>query len=85
MNSVFGLADQHGYISSRDALEAIVAGMLEQVVRFEPRVELPVIRLVAPDSALWARFELSGKVNGRKARFAIHFHAIFRNVRVHRA
>ncbi len=84
LNSVFGLSDQHGYLSSRDALEDLVASMLEQIVRFEPRVALPVLRLVARDSTLWARFELSGKVNGRKTRIGIHFHTIFRTVRVHR-
>ena len=84
MNSVFGLADQHGYLSSRDAHEELVASMLEQIVRFEPRVALPVLRLVGRDGALWARFELSGKVSGRKTRIAIHFHTILRTLRVHR-
>lgn len=85
MNSVFGLADQQGYISARDALEGIVAGILEQVVRFEPRVALPVLRLVGHEGAMWARFELSGNVNGRRARFGIRFHAVLRTVQVHRA
>ncbi|MEO7329538.1 MAG: GPW/gp25 family protein [Minicystis sp.] len=83
MNSVFGLADQQGYLSSRDALEELVAGMLEQVVRFEPRVELPVLRLVGRDGVLWARFELSGKVNGRRTRIGIRFHTILRTLQVH--
>ena len=84
MNSVFGLSDQHGYLSSRDALEELVAGMLEQIVRFEPRVALPVVRLVARESALWARFELSGKVSGRKVRIGIKFHTALRTLQVHR-
>ncbi len=82
LNGVFGLADTSGYLSSRDALELLVSSMVEQVVRFEPRVEMPVLRLTGRDHTLWAHFELQGKVAGRQRRFGIQLHTVLRTVQV---
>ena len=78
----FGLGSYDRYFATSPLVAELIREMLEQIRRFEPRLREPSIVLAGVDQELWARFSLKGVCDGRPCAFTIHFHTMFRHVRV---
>jgi len=79
---VFGLGDHDVFDESAPLVFALAADMTEQVKRFEPRVVSPRTTFAGREGWMWARFDLTGEVEGRRQSFKILFHVVVRHIRV---
>jgi len=79
---VFGLGDHDVFDEAAPLIFALAADMTAQVKRFEPRVVSPRTKFVGREGWMWARFELTGEVEGQPQSFKILFHVVMRRVRV---
>jgi predicted component of type VI protein secretion system len=95
---IFGLGDHDAFVAKQgntkasgdesppkpaaSTVAALAGDMLEQVLRFEPRLVGPTVRYVGRYESMWARFEITGSVQGTKQVFPVRFHVVLRNVQV---
>lgn len=79
---VFGVGSYDGHRGDRELLDTLMAEMIEQVRRHEPRLREPKLSLRGRAEGLWVCFSLRGRMDEEPRSFAVLFHSIFRNVRV---
>ncbi|HEX2572920.1 MAG TPA: GPW/gp25 family protein [Polyangia bacterium] len=81
-----GLGDyegEHDHLhGTHEALAALDREILEQVVRYEPRLLSPRLVRLGRDPELWLHFHLEGEVDGLPRSLRIKLHTIFRQVEV---
>jgi predicted component of type VI protein secretion system len=88
----FGLGDYEGgrardgtlgpHIATKDILAVLVPEIRAQVARYEPRLADPEVTVLGRDRDLRAVFVLTGVLSGRRMRFRLALHTVFRNVEV---
>lgn len=79
---VLGMGKYDRFVADKDLLDALMAEIVEQVRRHEPRLREPRVSVRGRDGGLWVHFTLKGRLNGETATFAVLFHSVMRNVKV---
>ncbi len=70
------------HVATKDILAVLIPEIEQAVRRFEPRLTDPSVEPTARDQALRAIFVLRGVLSGRRVRFRISLHTVFRNVEI---
>jgi predicted component of type VI protein secretion system len=88
----FGLGDYEGlrapdgtwepHLATQDILSVLVPEIGAQVARYEPRIKDPRVAVLGRDEHLRAIFAVTGVISGRRVRFRLALHSVFRDVRV---
>lgn len=79
---VFGLGDHTVFEEAKPHIDRLVADILDQVRRHEPRLDAPMVLYAGREGSLLARFDISGMVLGARQTFKVLFHVILRNAQV---
>lgn len=78
---VFGLGEHDVFAESKPRLDGLIADMLGQVRRFEPRLSGVTIDYSGREGSVWALFRIQGDLaDGGRLAFRVRFHVVLRNV-----
>ncbi|KFA87775.1 GPW/gp25 family protein [Archangium violaceum] len=78
----FGVGNYLEKLGTRQLMTTLNDELLHTVVRFEPRLREPELKLRGRDSGLWLHFVLTGELNGEPCSLRILFHTVSGRVRV---
>lgn len=81
---VFGMGSYERYAADKTLVEAMMAEILDQVRRHEPRLREPRITLVGRDRGLWVRFALKGRIDEQTVTYTLLLHSVLRGVEIKR-
>lgn len=70
------------HIAASQILAVLIPEIEQAVRRFEPRLLDPAVERATRDEALRAIFVLRGVLSGRRVRFRVSLHTVFRNVEI---
>ncbi|MFE8598422.1 GPW/gp25 family protein [Archangium violaceum] len=78
----FGVGNYLEKLGTRQLMTTLNDELLHAVVRFEPRLREPELKLRGRDSGLWLHFVLTGELNGEPCSLRLLFHTVSGRVRV---
>jgi type VI secretion system protein len=78
----YGVGNYLEKLGTRQLMTTLTDELLNAVIRFEPRLHEPELKLRGRDSGLWLHFVLSGELNGAPCSLRLLFHTVSGRVRV---